>query len=347
MRGHFVPATAFSVPRVALNALCYAMKIRTQIFPRARLCTNSLSLTRCDIALFSARSWIWDTMMRASGPLRLQVCIALLCCSVCVTTWAQGTGNFVYTDDDAISNTVSAFSVSSTGALTEIVGSPFATGGVGSKGGYYAADRATIRTIGNFLYVSNSASGDVSALTINPQTGSLALVSGSPFPAGGSASGYGISLAVTPNNNFLIAANAVSNTIWVFTVNSNGSLSPITGSPFYTISSPDGIKVSPNGSFLAVALPSTSAVEMFAINTTTGALTEIGSFPSGAGQELSGIDINSASTLLFAGEANQSETIVDVYDISTDGVLTPITGSPFIATPSTTPGAGQIRMLCS
>src|ERR1700675_3342162 len=109
--------------------------------------------------------------------LRLVICVLLSS-----PAWSQKT--FVYTNDDLFAgNTVSAFSVSVNGTLTPVPGSPFSTGGVGFGGGFFSANRIT--TVRKFLYVSNALSSDVSVFIIDPASGKLRPVEGSPFPAGG------------------------------------------------------------------------------------------------------------------------------------------------------------------
>jgi 6-phosphogluconolactonase (cycloisomerase 2 family) len=139
---------------------------------------------------------------------------------------------FVYTNNDRAPNSVSAFSVAANGALTAVPGSPFLTGGTGIGGGFFASNRITTAIVKDFLYAGNSGSNNVSAFSINPATGVLTSVSGSPFATGGSADGEGISLATTPDDNFLIAANAGSVNITVYSIAPNGALSPVPGSPF-------------------------------------------------------------------------------------------------------------------
>ena len=272
--------------------------------------------------------------MKASIGALLRSLIPLALVSIPAGLHAQA--NFVFTDDDVLGpNTVSAFSVAPNGVLTAIPGSPFPTGGTGIGGGLFAANRLAVSNVGNLLYVSNSGSNDVSAFSINPNTGGLAVISGSPFPTGGFATFRGISLAATPNNQFLMAANGGSNNITVFSIGANGALSPIPGSPFAVGGLPDGIKVSPNGQLLAVALPLNAAVAIFQIGP-TGAITAVpGSpFPQGGNGRVAGVDINCGSNPLFAGEATLATTIVDVFNIAANGSLTPIPGSPF------TPGVG-------
>ena len=232
--------------------------------------------------------------------------------------------NFVYVDkNNAGSNSVAAFSVAANGTLTPVVGSPFATGGLGD-GDYqfYAANRARTCIVGNRLYVSDDGSNSVSGFDINPATGALTLVPGSPFATGGQA-GNGISLDCTPNGQFLIAANAGSHNIAVFSIAANGSLTPVAGSPFFAGGEPDGIRITPNGKFLAAAEPYSDVVAMFSI-AANGSLTPVtGSpFASPAYGGVAGVEINCAGDRLFAAQASTSGTNLDVFRIGADGALT-------------------------
>ena len=247
---------------------------------------------------------------------------------------AQGT--FVYTNNDRLStaNSVSAFSVAANGALAPVPGSPFLTGGTGVGGGFFASNRITTAIVKDFLYAGNAGSNNVSAFSVNPATGVLTTVPGSPFATGGIADGFGISLATTPDDNFLIAANGGSNTITVYTIAANGALGQVPGSPFPGGSggSPDGIKVTPDGKFLAVAKPGApNAVSMFSISATGGLTPVLGSpFPAGGTGSATGVDCNCSSNQLFIGESNFGSTIVSVQNIAVNGALSPIAGSPFI-----------------
>jgi 6-phosphogluconolactonase (cycloisomerase 2 family) len=240
--------------------------------------------------------------------------------------------NFVYTNDDvglSGQNTVSGFAVAGNGVLTRLPDSPFPTGGTGGGGGPFAVNRATTCSAQNLIYVSNAGSNDVGGFSVNPSTGSLALVPGSPFPTGGS-SGGAIALACTPNGQFLMAANNGSSDITVFRIGSDGALAPIVGSPFAIDSAPTGIKISPDGTFLAVALVGIDAMAMFSI-AADGTLAAVPSSPfSGAGVgALAGVDINCGGKVLFGGASNDQTTIINVFDIDTNGALKPLPDSPF------------------
>jgi 6-phosphogluconolactonase (cycloisomerase 2 family) len=241
---------------------------------------------------------------------------------------AQGGATFVYTNNDRAPNSVSAFSVAANGSLSPVPSSPFLTGGNGAGGGFFAANRITASVVKDFLYAANTGSNTVSAFSINPATGVLTPISGSPFATGGVGAGVGISLTATPDDKFLIAANGASMTVTVFSIAANGSLSPVPGSPFLSGAAGPLVnaKVTPDGKFLAV----TSApgnIAMFSISA-AGALAPIPGFPLAA-QGAAGIDCNCASTLLFVARNGSAAARVDVFDIGLSGDLLPITGSPF------------------
>ena len=69
--------------------------------------------------------------------------VFLLTAFCTLTAMAQGT--FVYTNNDQVPNSISAFSAAANGTLSSVAGSPFATGGNRSVGGFSAANRITRR----------------------------------------------------------------------------------------------------------------------------------------------------------------------------------------------------------
>lgn len=251
-----------------------------------------------------------------------QIFLMVVFCTA--TLMAQGT--FVYTNNDRSPNSISALSAAANGALSPVPGSPFLTGGNGAGGGFFASNRITTAVVKDFLYAANAGSNNVSAFSINPATGALTPVPGSPFATGGVADGVGMSLTATPDDKFLIAANGASMTITVYSIAANGSLTQVAGSPF-----PSGAggplasaKVTSDGKFLAVS-SSPGSISMFSISA-TGALTAVSAFPdTGA----AGIDCNCASTLLYMAINGVAASKVDVFDIGLGGALSRIAGSPF------------------
>lgn len=144
----------------------------------------------------------------------------------------DGTGKFLYVGQTFSSNPVAAFSINqSTGALTEIAGSPFPLG--------VAVVQADPK--GNFLLGvadSTGASGDqhIYVFAINPNTGAPAAVQNSPF----ATAAVPFALAIHPNGNFVYPSVADSTdsitSLEGYQLNStNGALTAISGSPFTTL----------------------------------------------------------------------------------------------------------------
>jgi len=247
-----------------------------------------------------------------------------LCLILLPAAAAVAQSNFVYTDDNNRPNTVSAFQGADNGSLTLIPGSPFPTGG---NGGGSNVDPQQITTVNlgtaSFLYAANDGDGSITGFSINPQTGALSVVPGSPFAAGTPNGNY--SLTPSPNGKFLFATDEMAPNIHVFSISSQtGALSEVTGSPFAAAGQAQGLKVSPNGKFLVAGLRSNNALETFAI-ASTGALTPVGAFPA-SGSAIA-VDINCKSNRVY--NVNASAPLIDAYELSESGVLTPIHGSPF------------------
>jgi len=118
------------------------------------------------------------------------------------------------------SNTVSVFSISSTGLLTEVNGSPFPAG-PNPVNGVFA---------GGVLYVANQNSGTVSALALDRTANQLTSLTGSPFAAGTRP----VSLAVSSGGKFLVvtSTNSTGGVVVVFAIGTAGTLTPVSGSPF-------------------------------------------------------------------------------------------------------------------
>jgi 6-phosphogluconolactonase len=116
---------------------------------------------------------------------------------------------------------VSTFSVSATGALTEVTGSPKPVG---------TAPVSAVFSQG-FLYVLNQTSGTISAFAFTTSTGQLTELKDSPITVGTRP----VSLTTAALGKFLIATttgSSGSGTIAVFSIAADGTLSPVTGSPF-------------------------------------------------------------------------------------------------------------------
>lgn len=238
---------------------------------------------------------------------------------------------YLYTNNDLAGgntgNTISAYSFDSGGGLGQIAGSPFATGGSGSGGGWVSATRIIV--VNNFLYASNSASNTVSAFAIDPGSGFLTPVSGSPFQTGAfndPASGSGISLAATPDGKYLYAGSTgLLGQITIYSINATGALTIIDRSPIAADGPMSSLKVSPDGNYLVATVPSASELSVYTIRN-NGNLHEIHGYPYAlTPAPATSVDFNCAGTLLYAGSASGT-----IYGFNfSSGKLSPVLGSPF------------------
>ena len=251
---------------------------------------------------------------------------------------AQAQGNYVYVNNQAAANTVSGYSVSATGALTQLSGSPFSTGGVGANVVCYGLDRIIVSPVNNLLFVANTGDRTITSFQINPATGILTRV-GAPVATILTLDNcQGISLAATPDGSFLFASS--NGQIETFTIGAGGVvaplINPVTLSPTITTNccSPNAsMVISPNGQFLAIS--NQTSVSMFTIS--AGVLTPVPGSPfskTGTGS-LSGLDFSCAADRLYAGEATGTPALADAWTVDNNpasltlGVLTPVPGTPF------------------
>jgi 6-phosphogluconolactonase len=168
----------------------------------------------------------------------------------------ESSGRWVYAADRTAGG-IRAFSISSTDALTQLSGSPFAATGIYDL---------SVDPTGRFVFASLNGGG-VDVFKINSATGALTLVSGSPFASG---SGAAAGTATDPTGQFLWVANGGSQNIYGFKINpASGTLSAISGSPFLAnVFQVQSMLGDPTGRVLV-----TEPGGALQINTSTGALT--------------------------------------------------------------------------
>src|ERR1700733_4380394 len=172
---------------------------------------------------------------------------------------------------------------------------PPINGGGGGGGG----------STGNRVYVANQAAGSIGAFSVG--TGTLTTVNNSPV-----AGAYKpLSMVVTPNNALLYVGAATG--VFVYFINSDGSLTtPGTGSQPAGVFAP-AMAVSPDGQWLIVLDGTTQQLDIFQINSSTGALTSVTSpvaysTTSGVWQP-SDIRISPDGTLVFAALGTAGDVV--------------------------------------
>jgi len=235
-------------------------------------------------------------------------------------------GRFAYAANNNKNNApgnVSAYAINaSTGALTEVAGSPFTA----STEPY----SITVDPSGRFVYVTNDLESSISAYTINSGTGALTQINCGAGPEcrpNGKDFSTGVnprSITIHPSGNFAYVANLFSNTVIAYAINSTtGALAPA-GSPFATGPAPRSVTIDPSGRFAYVANGGNPAsVSAYSINSGTGALTPVGLPLALTDPQSQPLSVAVDPTGRFAYTANVSTDDVSAFSINaTSGALT-------------------------
>jgi DNA-binding beta-propeller fold protein YncE len=230
-------------------------------------------------------------------------------------------GQYLYTANNT-GNTVSAFSIGSGGALAPI-SCPGANCNTGTKP-YGVA----VTPNGQYLYTANNNSKSVSAFSIG-SNGSLTPItcSGSNCTTGTNPEG----IAVSPNGQYLYTANrgATTGAISVFSIGSNGSLTPVTcgsGCNWGTTGA-FSLAISSNGQYLYSTIRNATAkVATFSIGS-NGVLSPItcSGTNCNTGGNPGGIAVSPNNQFAYASSFTANN--VSPYSIGGSGALTPITCS--------------------
>jgi 6-phosphogluconolactonase len=236
-------------------------------------------------------------------------------------------GSYTYVGTQA--GTLVGYSVSSTGALATLAGSPsqFAT----------AAINSLVVTPSNaFLYAGVAGIG-VYALGINSGTGVASLINTSALVQDVAPS----ALTVDPSGRFLLVAGLANGAAAVgeYAINADGTLSEVQGSPVsitFTSGtntsnlSVQNIVVAPNSSYVFVTLGQLGVAPLpFNTSGSLSANTQIlgPRTTSGISNQDLGLAVNPTSSAIFVGETNVG---VRVFTVASNS-FTEISGSPFAA----------------
>ena len=256
---------------------------------------------------------------------------------------STGGTNFSYTIDPAgkflfgqslgnICDGVSVYPLNATtGRMTLVPGSPFQAFGIS----WPDPDVLTVTPNGKFIYSASSgpapgcAGNSISAFAVNPTTGVLTAVPGSPFSDGNDP----LRSVVDKNGKFLYASSLKNpGSILAFSIDATtGALTPITGSPFVGRNlggfHSDFLALTPSGSFLyCFSAQNSEILSVFAVDSTNGGLVEITGSPFAFIEILFGLSIDPSGKFLYGSTSGK------VYAFSlnpTSGVPSAVLGSPF------------------
>lgn len=222
--------------------------------------------------------------------------------------------------NDAASNSLIAYSInSSTGAFTQ-----YASYSIPSTGPSGLALAPNMKA----LYSTWQGSSLIYAHTVDPSTGALTILGtqvtgGSPGP-----------ISITPDSKYLYVLNTGENTIYWYSIMTNGNLSPLssiaTGVPYSTAPA-CAMAINRAGTYLFVGhnnqTDSSNGITVFSIDLSTGTLAQVGSPISTSSLGVDSLAISHDGAYLFICE-NGGTGVVETATINGDGSLSPSTGNP-------------------
>jgi 6-phosphogluconolactonase (cycloisomerase 2 family) len=219
------------------------------------------------------------------------------------------------------------------GTFGLVPGGPFPAG--------VGAYQVTVDPTGKFAYVANFYSNDLSAYSIDAETGALSPLSGSPFPTGGERP---VSVVVEPTGRFLYVQNfytdsahaeGTSNVAGFQIDPLSGALTSLPGSPFElgtgsgdpsTLGEGSAHTMAVSGHFLYAANSLAGTVTAYRIQE-SGSLTPLEGSPFPARGTPSSVTVDPSGR--FAYVPDGVSDAISAYRIDTTGSLNPIPGSPF------------------
>ena len=174
-------------------------------------------------------------------------------------------------------NTVSAFSISASGALSPASGSPFAD--ANSLSGFASVVGLLADPSGKFVFAADHMAESVVSFNVSSANGALTPVSPLPTPTsscGTSCHHNPLRLAVDPADRFIYWTNVQNGSVSAFNIN-NGNLAAIAETP--AGAHPFGLAFDPSGQFLYVVNKVDNTLSGFSVNSTTGMLSPLAGFP--------------------------------------------------------------------
>jgi 6-phosphogluconolactonase len=232
--------------------------------------------------------------------------------------------------------TITGFSISKSGDLSEVSGSPFLFTTNSSFGVYPPVDNLAMHPSGKFLYAPNVSENKVEGFAIDGATGTLAPIAGSPFPY---PYGEPDGLVVHPSGKFLYAVAPFASGIGPrgvgeFNIDpTSGALSPMQGSPAAFAGAsitpgPYSIAETLSGKYLYVLGSSDGKIYEFSIDASTGVLTPLAGSPYNQELILDASDLTvdpSGKFLYFSSESSANLNTLQID--GTTGALSPATPS--------------------
>lgn len=127
---------------------------------------------------------------------------------------------------------------------------------------------------------------------------------------------------------FVFVSNSGSGSVSAFAMSSSGSLSPVS-TPLPAGAGAEFMAFDPVHKLLFVSNQQANTVSVFSVNTGTGALAAVTGSPFATGARPIGVAVDAMGRFAFV--ANQAASSISAFSIGTNGLLSPVPGSPFVA----------------
>jgi 6-phosphogluconolactonase len=192
-----------------------------------------------------------------------------------------------------------------------------------------------------FAYVANSgAPTNISAYSVDPATGALTAIAGSPFGTGSDIN----SVVVDPSGRFLYATSEMAGNVLAFSLDqTTGALTAVPGSPFAAGAMPNAATVHSSGRFLYIPNEGSRTISIYNIDQTSGALAQIAGSPfavAGATALTDTIAFDPSGRFAYVTDNGvPGQIFAYTVNLST-GALTAVSGSPYMV--GTSPDAAVV-----
>ena len=207
---------------------------------------------------------------------------------------------FLYVVNGGAGNSVAAFAIADSGALSPVPGSPFAAG--------TAPSSMSVHPSGRFAFVVSAASKLVYVYSIAAETGALAEIVDYRIATGSSPGAFNLN----SGGRFAYVPNAGDGSVSGYSVDqSTGKVTAVPGGAAATNIALQGrVLFHPSGRFLYVdgTGVSGSAVAAFSIDAQSGALTPLSGSPYVTGVAAAALSMDPAGRLMYVATSSPADT---------------------------------------